>query len=360
MKVCKNHLTLSLIGAAVVALTACGGGGSGAPATAAISTTVMDGLIQNALVCVDANNNGLCDAGEVKGRTDANGQVTLSVPASDVGTAKLVAMIGTDAIDADTGPVKAAYTLTAPAGKHEVISPLTTMVQAKIDSDDKAGKTTSVDAAATFVQAALTLNVSVFDNYIARRVSSPDSKEASDDAHALAVVAQTSNCGWTPQTDDKTETDSENQAAQKNETHIQAGMLDKLSDVKSIDFSHSSCAAGPGQACDDFIKSQVAPVALTSCVPKPTPAPTPVPAPAPAPAGTASATNGKVLYAANCAGCHGANPALGINNMLNGANSPSTILNAISSNTGGMKFLSATISAPQANDIAAYLANPGI
>ena len=65
---------------------------------------------------------------------------------------KLVAMIGTDAIDADTGPVKTAYTLTAPAGKHEVISPLTTMVQAKIDSDAAAGKATSVDAAASFVQ----------------------------------------------------------------------------------------------------------------------------------------------------------------------------------------------------------------
>ena len=60
MKASKNYFTLSLIGAAVVALTACGGGGSGASGTASISTTVMDGLIQNALVCVDANKNGLC------------------------------------------------------------------------------------------------------------------------------------------------------------------------------------------------------------------------------------------------------------------------------------------------------------
>lgn len=59
-------------------------------------------------------------------------------------------------------------------------------------------------------------------------------------------------------------------------------------------------------------------------------------------------------------GCHGANPAQNTNNILNGANSPSTILNAISSNRGGMGFLAATIKAPQASDIAAYLANPGI
>ena len=49
-----------------------------------------------------------------------------------------------------------------------------------------------------------------------------------------------------------------------------------------------------------------------------------------------------------------------MSNILRGANSSSTILNAISSNRGGMSFLSATIKAAQANDIAAYLANPGI
>jgi hypothetical protein len=195
MNVSKNYFTLSLISGAVVALTACGGGGGTGPVdTAAISTTVMDGLIQNALVCVDSNSNGVCDAGEVQGRTDANGKVTLTVPATDVGKVKLVAMIGTDAIDADNGPVKTAYTLTAPAGRHDVISPLTTMVQAKIDSDDKAGKTTSVDDAATFVQNALTLTVSVFDNFISTRGSNQGSKDASDDAHAIAVVAQTPDC----------------------------------------------------------------------------------------------------------------------------------------------------------------------
>lgn len=55
MKASNNYLTLSLIGAAVVALTACGGGGGSGPlGTTSISTTVMDGLIQNALVCIDA------------------------------------------------------------------------------------------------------------------------------------------------------------------------------------------------------------------------------------------------------------------------------------------------------------------
>jgi hypothetical protein len=51
-------------------------------------------------------------------------------------------------------------------------------------------------------------------------------------------------------------------------------------------------------------------------------------------------------------------PALNISKVLNGANSPNTILNAISSNKGGMKVLS--ISTQQASDIAAYLATPNI
>jgi len=74
----------------------------------------------------------------------------------------------------------------------------------------------------------------------------------------------------------------------------------------------------------------------------------------------ASPTNGKTLYTANCAACHGANPALNSNKILKGANSSATIESAISRNIGGMGFLSATIGAAQAADLAAYLATPGI
>jgi mono/diheme cytochrome c family protein len=58
--------------------------------------------------------------------------------------------------------------------------------------------------------------------------------------------------------------------------------------------------------------------------------------------------------------CHGANPAQNISKVLKGANSSSTILNAITNNVGGMSFLKGTIGATQAADIAAYLATPGI
>jgi hypothetical protein len=51
---------------------------------------------------------------------------------------------------------------------------------------------------------------------------------------------------------------------------------------------------------------------------------------------------------------------MGANRILRGANAPSTILNAINGNRGGMGGLSASIGAQQAADLAAYLANPGI
>ncbi|MGI9134772.1 MAG: c-type cytochrome, partial [Rhodoferax sp.] len=84
----------------------------------------------------------------------------------------------------------------------------------------------------------------------------------------------------------------------------------------------------------------------------PTPTPTPTPTPA--------ELNGKTRYAQSCAGCHGSNPALNQNKILNGANAPSVILNAITKNMGGMGGLASIINAQEAADLAAYLANPGI
>ncbi|MDO8701319.1 MAG: hypothetical protein Q7J77_02730, partial [Undibacterium sp.] len=198
MKISTPHIALSLIAAAVVTLTACGGGSSGstavsimpppvAVATTAVSTTVIDGLIKNALVCVDANNNGTCDAGETQARTDVNGKVTLQLSATELANARLIAMIGTDAVDADTGPVTTAYTLQTPAGRHSVISPLTTMVQTKMDTDK-----VSADAAEIHIKAQLGLSISVFDNFIALRSHNNEYKKAGEVARMLVVSIQKS------------------------------------------------------------------------------------------------------------------------------------------------------------------------
>ena len=80
--------------------------------------------------------------------------------------------------------------------------------------------------------------------------------------------------------------------------------------------------------------------------------------------GAVSAANGKLVYnraigVLACAGCHGA-PARNISKILRGANSASTILNAINGNLGGMGILRGVYTTSQLNDLAAYLATPNI
>lgn len=129
-------LSLALSGAALLTLAACGGGSDSEPEVitpAPVPTTnvpvkVIDGAIKNALVCLDKNANNACDADETQGRTDAGGSVTLTVPDADVGKYRVIAVVGTDAVDADSGPVTVAYTMAAPSDQTAVVSPLTTLV----------------------------------------------------------------------------------------------------------------------------------------------------------------------------------------------------------------------------------------
>ncbi|MBK6649830.1 MAG: cytochrome c [Betaproteobacteria bacterium] len=67
-----------------------------------------------------------------------------------------------------------------------------------------------------------------------------------------------------------------------------------------------------------------------------------------------------MIYAASCASCHSPNAAANVSKVLKGANSSASILNAITKNTGGMGFLSSSIGAQQAADLAAFLATPSI
>ena len=123
-----RKLTLcSLTCIAAAALTACGGGGGSdnenadddddhnSNASAFITTTVMDGLLSNALVCVDVNANGLCDVNEPQARSASNGTAVLNVSGLNLASMRLLAVVGTDAVDADFGRVTQAYTLQTPS-----------------------------------------------------------------------------------------------------------------------------------------------------------------------------------------------------------------------------------------------------
>lgn len=59
-----------------------------------------------------------------------------------------------------------------------------------------------------------------------------------------------------------------------------------------------------------------------------------------------------------CAGCHGLDPLANRLNIRAGANNPTAILNAINSGVGGMGVYRPYITATDAADLAAYIANP--
>lgn len=162
-----HRLLPALLGAAGL-LSACGGGGGSAepdpgpaaPVMTSVPVTVIDGAIQNAVVCLDKNANNLCDEGEPSGKTDAGGNVTLQVEEQDAGKFPVIAIVGTDAVDADHGPVTTPFLLKAPADRPSVVSPLTTLVQTTIETS---GATTAAAEAA--VQTQIGVNVSLFEDF---------------------------------------------------------------------------------------------------------------------------------------------------------------------------------------------------
>lgn len=146
-----------------------------------LPVTVMDGLIKGAVVCQDLNSNNVCDSGEPTGTTDDKGLVTLKIDPAANGKYPVIALVGTDAVDADTGKVPTAYSLVAPIDKPAVVSPLTTMVVAQM----AATGLSSADAAKS-VQAALGVG-DAFANYAAKG----DANAIRSAAVSSAIVSMT-------------------------------------------------------------------------------------------------------------------------------------------------------------------------
>jgi hypothetical protein len=103
--------------AAACWLSACGGGGDGggspappdpgppAPTGLTLTGKVMRGYLQGATVCVDANDNLLCDGNEPAALSDAQGGWRLELDAAQVpllATARLIAVVPAAAVDASS------------------------------------------------------------------------------------------------------------------------------------------------------------------------------------------------------------------------------------------------------------------
>lgn len=141
MRFKPQPLVLALSGLAVLSLAGCGGDDDApAPVTppvvseSSLSGVVFDGLLANATVCVDLNDNRDCDAGEPSALTSTTGaykieKLTAAQAANFTVLAKAVPGTTTNAEAA----VTAAFTLAAPAGKAATISPYTTLVVSEVD-----------------------------------------------------------------------------------------------------------------------------------------------------------------------------------------------------------------------------------
>lgn len=135
----SRHYWLGAAISAALALSACGSSGgddddsSAAPPAAATSGVVVGSYFANAVVCLDANGNGHCDAGEPAARSDDRGAYTLNGAKTAV-----VAEIGTDAIEIDPAagtrtPVSRPLVLRAPAEAPSVASFHSTSVVAAME-----------------------------------------------------------------------------------------------------------------------------------------------------------------------------------------------------------------------------------
>lgn len=177
-----------LTGCFAALLAGCGGGGnSGQPDS--IVGVVIDGPIQGATVCLDLNQNVICDADEpVSGLTNALGQFAIeNLDADTVAmNAPLLAEIPIGAVDADNPgqAIGTPYQLSAPGGQQRaVISPLTELLQTGV----RAGL--SLPDARIAVAAQAGVPVSLLETDYTQASNDPDSDALADFASEIVVPA---------------------------------------------------------------------------------------------------------------------------------------------------------------------------
>jgi hypothetical protein len=146
---------------------------------------VIDGAIKNAKVCLDVNGNGACDVDEPFAVTDTAGKAILQVPNERVGKHPVLASVGTDAVDADLGAITTPFTLSAPADKSAVVSPLSTLAQYLVQTQG-----VSSAAADAQVQGASGLSASAYADYTLTRATDKPSADAGLVAAAVTFTLQ--------------------------------------------------------------------------------------------------------------------------------------------------------------------------
>ena len=168
----------------------------------------------------------------------------------------MIAVVGTDAVDADSGPVTVAYTMAAPSDQTAVVSPLTTLV-----AQTAATQNLSTADAAKMLQEISGLP-SVMGDYT--QSGAPGAATAATVARTLVVTTQQQNTALapavgTPAAGGGTITRAEMDAAIANAL---AQLLPQVVAAATNPAVQAACAAGVGSAaCTTAIQTQVAALA---------------------------------------------------------------------------------------------------
>ena len=129
----RIFMTAAVTTALAGILAGCGGGG-GTAASTVVSGAVADGYLNGAEVFLDKNGTYQWDGVEPRTMTGPGGAYRLTVPSADMGKYPIVVrVIAGKTVDEDTGqPVPQSYVMSAPAGMTGFVSPMSTLVRAKM------------------------------------------------------------------------------------------------------------------------------------------------------------------------------------------------------------------------------------
>ena len=197
-----------LVTGIALALTACGGSNSDSEpgttsdsisesvssATSTFSGTVADGYLVDAKVCLDLNDNKVCDEDDPSAISTEGGQFTIEgVTQEQLDThAIVVQVIEGLTVDEDEPDVviDKAYTMTAPAG-YDFVSPLTTMVHQELEENKDNDDFSVTDAEAT-IKAKLGTTMDLREDYVEAKGEESDytetEKEEFEKLHKVAQV----------------------------------------------------------------------------------------------------------------------------------------------------------------------------
>lgn len=158
----KKKLLAVAVLAPAMALTACNSDDytSADPATIA-SGVAVDGYLDNATVCVDANLNSVCDAGEASAITAGGGQWSIEqLSPVELRSPFVVNAVAGTTVDLDVpdSTIVDSFSLLAPP-RSSVVSPITTIVQ--VESQSLLADTPSLDWGTAIEQARETVGIAL-------------------------------------------------------------------------------------------------------------------------------------------------------------------------------------------------------